>query len=51
MSDKSGRKALQKWTNAGERCFQRGHLAHNYHNPLRDKKYKNNSQKQIIPNL
>ena len=43
ISDKSGRKAFQKWTNACERCFQRGHLAHNCRNPLRNKKYKNNS--------
>ena len=43
ISDKSSRKALQKWTNACERCFQRGHLAHNCRNPLRNKKYKNNS--------
>ena len=43
ISDKSSRKALPKWTNACERCFQRGHLAHNCRNPLRNKKYKNNS--------
>ena len=42
ISDKSGRKALQKCTNACARCFKRGHSAHNCHNPLRNKKYKNN---------
>ena len=43
ISDKSGRKALQKWTNACVRCFQRGYLAHNCRNPLCNKKYKNDS--------
>ena len=38
ISNKNGRKALQKWTNACERCFQRGHLTHNCRNTLRNKK-------------
>ena len=42
ISDKNNKKALQKLTNSCERCFQRGHLAHNCSNPLRNKKYKNN---------
>ena len=39
ITDKNGKKALQKWTNSCERCFQRGHVAHNYRNPLRNKKH------------
>ena len=50
ISDKNNKKALQKWTNSCERCFQRGHLAHNCRNPLRNKKYKNNPSK-IFTNL
>ena len=42
ISGKNNKKALRKWTNSCERCFQRGHLAHNCRNPLRNKKYKNN---------
>ena len=42
ISDKNNKEALQKWTNSCERCFQRGHLARNCRNPLRNKKYKNN---------
>ena len=40
ISDEISKKNLQKWTNACERCFQRGHLAHNCRNPLRNKRYK-----------
>ena len=43
ISDEISKKTLQKWTNACERCFQRGNLAHNCRIPLRNKKYKNNS--------
>ena len=28
LSDEISKESLQKWTNACERCFQRGHLAH-----------------------
>ena len=42
ISDKNNKKALKKWKNSCERCFQRGHLAHNCRNPLRNNKYKNN---------
>ena len=41
ISDEISKKNLQKWTNASGRCFQRGNLAHNCRNPLRNKKYKN----------
>ena len=43
ISDEITKETLQKWTNSCERCFQRGHLAHNCRNPLRNKKYRNNS--------
>ena len=43
ISDKSSRKSLQKRTNVCESCFQRGHLAHNCRNPLRNKIYKTKS--------
>ena len=43
ISNEISKETLQKWTNACERCFQRGHFAHNCRNPLRNKKYKNNS--------
>ena len=43
ISDEISKETLQKWTNTCERCFQRGHLAHNCRNPLRNRKYKNNS--------
>ena len=39
ISDEIRKETLQKWTNSCERCFQRGHLAHNCRNPLRNKKY------------
>ena len=43
ISDENSKETLQKWTNTCERCFQRGHSAHNCRNPLRNRKYKNNS--------
>ena len=43
ISDEISKETLQKWINSCERCFQRGHLAHNCRNPSRNKKYKNNS--------
>ena len=40
ISDKISKETFQKWPNSCERCFQRGHLAQNCCNPLRNKKYK-----------
>ena len=36
ISDKNSEESLQKWTNSCDRCFQRGHLAQNCRNPLRN---------------
>ena len=41
ISDKNGKRALQKWTNSCERRFQKGHSAQNCRSPLRNQKYKN----------